>query len=156
MLRILTLTSIALILLVSAPFAAAHCQIPCGIYSDEMRFDMIEEHVKTIEKSMNEITRLSAETPANYNQLARWVSNKEQHAQAVQDIVHQYFLTQRVKAKDPADEAAYTGYVTHVTLLHQMLVAAMKCKQTTDLGHANRLRELNAACREHYFSTHVP
>ena len=145
-----------LMLLVSAPIASAHCQIPCGIYSDEMRFDIIEEHTKTIEKSMNEIVELSAENSVNYNQMVRWVSNKERHAQEVQDIVNRYFLTQRVKAESEADEEAYAGYVKHVTLLHQMLVAAMKCKQTTDLAHVAKLRELTAAYKAHYFADHTP
>ena len=38
----------------------AHCQIPCGIYGDEMRFQMLEEHITTIEKSMKLIGELSA------------------------------------------------------------------------------------------------
>jgi nickel superoxide dismutase len=30
--------------------AAAHCEIPCGIYDDEMRINMVLEHIATIEK----------------------------------------------------------------------------------------------------------
>ena len=35
----------------------AHCQIPCGIYDDKMRFTMMAEHVTTIEKSMNQMEK---------------------------------------------------------------------------------------------------
>lgn len=57
-----------------ASIAGAHCQIPCGIYDDRARIVLMEEHVTTIEKSMNEITTLSADTPQNINQLVRWVN----------------------------------------------------------------------------------
>ena len=134
--------------------ANAHCQIPCGIYTDSMRFDMIEEHAATIEKSMQQIADLSAQTPINYNQLVRWVENKESHAQEVQDIVNAYFLTQRIKPVDASDAENYPVYVEQVTLLQQMLVAAMKCKQTTDLDNVSELRRLSAAFQDAYAKAH--
>ena len=82
-------------LLLAAPAVIAHCEIPCGIYDDAARFTEMREHVATIEKSMNQISEL--EKGGNANQLVRWVSNKEHHANEVQHIVSQYFMTQRVK-----------------------------------------------------------
>ena len=35
--------------------AHAHCQVPCGVYTDEMRFGMIEEDLQTIEKAMKDM-----------------------------------------------------------------------------------------------------
>lgn len=134
--------------------AAAHCEIPCGIYDDEARFKSMLEHATTIEKSMMEIDRLSNESPANYHMIARWTVNKEEHAQELQDIVSVYFLTQRVKTPDPDDSAAWADYVEHTTLLHQLLVAAMKCKQTTDLANVEKVRDLVAEYKAHYFKDH--
>ena len=57
----------------------AHCEIPCGIYQDSLRIQMINEHIETIEKSMKMINKLSAEGEKNYNQLVRWIMNKEEH-----------------------------------------------------------------------------
>jgi nickel superoxide dismutase len=114
--------------------AAAHCEIPCGIYDDQLRTKLIAEHASTIEKSMKQIMELSKD-PVNYNQLVRWVSNKESHATKIQDIVSQYFMTQRIKP----DQKQYTE---KLTVLHKMLLAAMKCKQTTDVSHVNDLRTL--------------
>jgi len=122
-------------LVFAASQAAAHCEIPCGIYDDEMRIRMISEHITTIEKSMNEIKKLEKENPLNYNQLIRWVVNKEEHADKLQEIVTQYFMTQRIKTD--AEE-----YVKKLELLHKMLVQAMKCKQTIDLEHVETLRKL--------------
>jgi nickel superoxide dismutase len=141
--RTIALLTVVLGVLASAN-AWAHCEIPCGIYDDHMRIHMIEEHATTIEKSMNQIVELSGQTPANYNQLIRWVTNKEQHANELQEIVTQYFMTQRIKpdAKD---------YAKKVTLLHKMLLAAMKCKQTTDLANVKELRSLTSEFEGLYF-----
>ncbi len=123
--------------------ASAHCEIPCGIYDDDTRITLLNEHITTIEKSMNEIVKLSAESPQNQNQLVRWVMNKEDHANQFQEIVTQYFMTQRVKPLTPDSDAATTEkYVRQLTLLHEMLVYAMKSKQTTDTANTTKLREL--------------
>jgi len=128
----------------------AHCEIPCGIYNDDARLAAIEEHVTTIEKSMKSITELSAEKSINYNQLVRWVDNKEHHADQIQEIVSQYFMTQRVKPVDEKDVAAYDTYVKQITLLHQMLIYAMKAKQTTDPAVVETLRSLVVDFRAAY------
>ena len=122
----------------------AHCEVPCGIYDDELRIKLIYEHTITIEKSMKKITALSKESPINYNQLVRWVTNKEKHARKIQHIVSQYFMTQRIKP----DAKKYSE---KVTLLHKMLVSAMKCKQTTDPSHVNTLRTLLKKFEALYF-----
>ena len=76
----------------------AHCQIPCGIYDDILRIIHIKEDLKTIEKAMNQIKKLSGKTdPKSINQISRWVTTKEEHAQNIQDIISKYFLTQRIK-----------------------------------------------------------
>ena len=51
----------------------AHCEIPCGIYGDSVRIQLLYEHISTIEKSIQQINSLSAEGEKNYNQLVRWV-----------------------------------------------------------------------------------
>ncbi|MGD9045343.1 MAG: superoxide dismutase [Ni] [Desulfobacterales bacterium] len=113
--------------------ADAHCEIPCGIYDDELRTKLIAEHATTIEKSMKQIMELSKANSVDYNQLSRWVSNKEAHATKIQKIISQYFMTQRIK---PGQKK----YVEKLTALHKMLIAAMKCKQTTDFSHVDALR----------------
>jgi len=132
---IISLTTGFILLLFMSADVAAHCEIPCGIYNDELRSNLIYEHTTTIEKSMEKIRELSKQSPTNYNQLVRWISNKEDHASEIQHIVYQYFMTQRVNP----DTKMYTQ---KVTLLHQMLQSAMKCKQTTDPSHIQTLRSL--------------
>ncbi|MFH0946221.1 MAG: superoxide dismutase [Ni] [Planctomycetota bacterium] len=129
-------------LAVAAGVVHAHCEIPCGIYGDMTRIILLKEDITTIEKSMNQIQELSAKSDAlSLNQAVRWIDNKDEHSGKIQETVTQYFLTQRVKAV-PEKAAAYGKYLTQVTTLHQMLVEAMKCKQTLDLDHVKQLRAL--------------
>jgi len=123
-----------------ASIAYSHCQIPCGIYDDEARFGEIAEHITTIEKSMKEIEKLSAEAKPNMNQIVRWVNNKELHADELSEIVTYYFMAQRVKLPADGDIKAQNQYVTKLTLLHRMLVYSMKAKQTTDLVNVEQLK----------------
>jgi nickel superoxide dismutase len=125
-------------------YASAHCEIPCGIYDDQMRVKTINEHITTIEKSMRQIIDLSAQKPTNHNQISRWVMNKENHANELQHIVTQYFMTQRIKF----DTEKYTE---KLTLLHKLLVYAMKCKQTTDVSHVATLRSVLKEFQSLYF-----
>jgi nickel superoxide dismutase len=124
--------------------AFAHCQVPCGIYDDELRTKLIAEHAGTIEKAMKQIISLGKQTPVNHNQLVRWITTKEDHANQIQEIVTQYFMTQRIK---PDQE----NYSQKIQVLHQMLIAAMKCKQTTEVEHVGTLLLLLKEFEKLYF-----
>ena len=131
-----------------------HCEIPCGIYEDGLRIKLMNEHVTTIEKSMNSINELSKDSKPNYNQLVRWVMNKEEHAKKIQDIVSQYFLHQRIKVKSSDDPEAYKNYLNKLELLHKISVCAMKTKQSTDLELIKSLQGKVADFESEYFKEH--
>ena len=131
--KITSLLLFLAMLLLLKPAVHSHCEVPCGIYNDQMRFTMLEEHIATIEKAINQISVLSKENPQNMNQIVRWVMNKEKHAEEIQHIVSQYFMTQRIK---PTNKA----YALQIRTLHQMLIYAMKAKQTVDPKHVAELR----------------
>lgn len=146
------ITGVILASLILARPAGAHCEIPCGIYGDRMRVAMIEEHCQTIEKSMLKVVELQDGEKQDANQLVRWVTNKEHHAEEIQHVISQYFLHQRIKpVKQDAGEA-YETYVSQLTLLHRMLISAMKCKQTTDVKHVTTLRSLLHDFEHAYFA----
>jgi len=128
----------------------AHCQIPCGIYDDEMRFTLLSEHLTTIEKSITQIQKLSDAPGENANQLVRWVMNKENHADQFADIVTQYFLQQRIKPIKEDDDK--NAGVRKLVLCHQMLVGVMKAKQSAELETVEALRGLLADFRNAYYS----
>ena len=148
--QILGLISIAAIVLIVPTLAGAHCQIPCGIYDDELRVQLIEEHITTVEKSMKKVSELAASETPDFNQLSRWVMNKEAHAGEIQEIVTAYFMAQRIKVPSGEGEE-WTAYAHKLALLHGIQVAAMKAKQSTDLAHIETLRKLVAKFRVAYF-----
>ena len=142
---------IAIVLIFSAQLNA-HCQIPCGVYDDTMRVKMIEEHTLTILKSMNYIS-MNQNDLEKQNQVARWIINKEQHAQEIQDIVSEYFLTQRIKLKDNSKESKDL-YLAQLAALHSILLDAMKCKQTIDSNMTTSLLENLNKFVNLYFDEH--
>jgi nickel superoxide dismutase len=142
---------ILVLMMAFASMVYSHCQIPCGIYDDPARFDMIAEHTTTIEKSMTQITSLSKQNNPDMNQIVRWVQNKENHADELSHIVTHYFMAQRIKSVGDTKSKAYQEYIRKLTLLHEMLVYSMKAKQTIDLSNIEKLRALLAEFRAIYF-----
>lgn len=135
------------ILLAASVTLRAHCQIPCGIYDDPVRFTLLAEHIQTMEKSMRMIEQLSEEPDKNANQLVRWVNNKEHHAELFSQIITEYFLAQRIAPGKTTDR----DYVEKVVLCHRLLVTAMKVTQTTDEDHIKQLRQDLHALEKAYF-----
>ena len=131
----------------------AHCQVPCGIYNDAARIIQIQEDFSTIQKAMTKINELSQQQDAtSMNQLTRWIMTKEDHASKIQKVVSDYFLTQRIKAKTEGSE--FDTYVKQTTTLHQILVSAMKCKQTIDEQNVKLGINLIDQFVERYFDSH--
>ena len=126
----------------------AHCQIPCGIYSDVVQIIQIKEDLQTIEKSMSMITKLSGKyDPQSLNQLSRWISTKENHAQNIQEVISQYFLTQRIKQNSK-------NYENELITLHQLLISVMKCKQSVEKNNLLRSNQLLKDFSEFYLDEH--
>jgi len=75
----------------------------------------------------------------NYNQLVRWVTNKEEHAKKIQEIATQYFMFQRVKLTDDVEKMKKNQKM--LAVLHEIYVYAMKAKQTTDLKYIKKLND---------------
>ena len=147
----LLLLSLITIFSISTKTLSAHCEVPCGIYNDKLRVELIKEHIQTIEKAMNQIIEIQNSSTINYNQLIRWVNTKETHANLIQEIAEQYFLTQRVKFAVPSDKEKYTTYVDQLTYLHQLIVYSMKAKQTTDLKFVDELSNSITKFEDVYF-----
>ncbi len=124
---------------VSPVTAIPHCEVPCGIYGDQMRFEQMLEDTRTIAKaiaSINEMADQFAEAPPTttaVNQVTRWVATKESHATNTQHIIAQYFLTQRIKSDNE-------NYAPQLAAAHAVLVAAMKCKQDAAPNTAETLK----------------
>jgi nickel superoxide dismutase len=94
---------------------------------------MLEDQ-STIEKASKLILELSSKDDGlSHNQLARWVSTKDSHASKIQKIIAEYFLIQRVKSSAKNYEQLLKG-------AHDVMVSAMKCKQSTDSTTSENLK----------------
>ncbi|WP_404310003.1 superoxide dismutase [Ni] [Neorhodopirellula lusitana] len=120
----------------TASVAQAHCQVPCGIYGDQLRFQQMLEDEHTISKAQISVNELAGQSldAQGHNQLTRWITTKEEHAQRIQDTIAAYFLAQRIKP----DSANYTETLTAA---HQVIIQAMKCKQSADPETAKALEK---------------
>ena len=118
-------------------FVFSHCQIPCGIYGDENQFEDLFQHVQTIEKSVKQLLSENL----NQNQTVRWVTNKEDHATMIQDVMNHYFLSQRIKPVASSNKKASKRYVELLKQSHAVIRLAMKTKQTADLDNVKALNE---------------
>ena len=152
--RTLTLFFAMVLIMSISKTSFSHCEVPCGIYTDELRVELIKEHFKTIEKAMTKIIEIQSSEDVNYNQLVRWINTKEHHANLIQEIAEQYFLTQRVKFADPSDKEKYEKYITQLTSMHQLIVFAMKSKQTTDVANVEKMKTALTDFENSYFGEH--
>ena len=90
----------ALVLLVlglgGSRVADAHCEVPCGIYADQMRFEQMLEDTATIKKAMGQINDLAGKTDGqSVNQRVRWVTTKEGHATHTMEVIAHAFRAQK-------------------------------------------------------------
>ena len=134
-------TTIGVALLVPALWAGearSHCQVPCGIYDDSARVAQLKEHTATLRKAVQHIAQLAAKgDPQSRNQLVRWVTTKEAHAEKIIRTVSDYFLVQKIK---PATQGSgRKAYLDKLVRHHAVMVAAMKCKQTASAANVAAL-----------------
>ncbi|MEN8007992.1 MAG: superoxide dismutase [Ni] [Candidatus Krumholzibacteriota bacterium] len=135
--------------------AAAHCQVPCGIYDDAARVTGMYEDAATIEKAMAQMKDLAGKTGAqSANQFTRWVITKETHASNIITTVAEYFLTQKVKPV-AADNEGHAAYLAKLADHHQVMAAAMKAKQKSDPEVVATLRAALDRLGAHYDLEHT-
>ncbi|MEM6458642.1 MAG: superoxide dismutase [Ni] [Planctomycetota bacterium] len=147
------LPALALVVWLTPQPAAAHCQVPCGIFGDAMKFQEFAQHIDTIEKAMREVRGLEGESGAEAQQkMVRWIVTKEDHAEKIMDDVQAYFLAQRIKL--PSDESQHEAYLAKLAALHAVTIHAMKCKQTLEQANVDALRASLAEFRGLYFDEH--
>jgi nickel superoxide dismutase len=142
--KIKSILFLALLTCLSGISAFGHCQVPCGIYADQHRFEQMLEDQATIEKAGKLIAELSGKKDAlSHNQLSRWVATKEAHATNIQKVIAEYFMAQRIKA-------TAKNYEAQLVSAHSVIVAAMKCKQNVDGDSAANLKKAIMALHKAY------
>ena len=86
--RIIILALLVLWAMGTTPAVYAHCENPCGIYDDQIRVSLIEEHITTIKKSMRRIQGRTSQEAKNYNQIVRQFRAGEASTVAVKNTGH--------------------------------------------------------------------
>jgi nickel superoxide dismutase len=104
---------------------SAHCQMPCGIYHDDMIFDQIDQYVETMYKGMTMLTNSKFETPKERTEFVRWVMTKDSSSNDVSELLTTYFLQQKIK---PDEEDTTKKLIS----AHKLLFLVVQIKQNTD------------------------
>lgn len=88
---------------------------------------------------INELSTVG--TPLAFNQMTRWVNNKESHAEKIITAVSEYSLCQRVKPFGAAGSPfeSQEDYVDALLAHHAVMTAAMKAKQNVDVSFVEAL-----------------
>lgn len=104
----------------------AHCQMPCGIYHDDMVFDQIDQYVETVVKGITVLEDSKFKTIRERNEFIRWVMEKEKSSNDVAELITTFFLQQKIK---PGEEDT----PERLASAHRLLFLLVKIKQNADL-----------------------
>jgi ubiquitin len=116
-----------------------HCQVPCGIFDDPAIVQQLKQDAETIRKAIVQSIEMHAKVATDIlsmNQMVRWITNKDKHADHIIETVANYCLCQRVKKEVfKSDE----DYVQALKAHHAVMQAAMKTKQVLDVAACDAL-----------------
>lgn len=112
----------------------AHCQMPCGIYHDDMVYDIVDQYIETMYKGISVMTESKFSTPRERNEFIRWVNTKENSSDQVAEQILSYFLQQKIKPGE-SDTAK------KLESAHKLLFLLVQIKQNADIEVLNRFTE---------------
>lgn len=105
---------------------SAHCQMPCGIYHDDMVYDQIDQYVETMYKGITILTESKFSTVKDKNEFVRWVVQKENASNEAANLLLTYFIQQKIK---PGEDDT----IKKLTSVHKLLFLLVQIKQNTDV-----------------------
>lgn len=120
--------------LLAAPMLHSHCQMPCGIYHDDMVFDQIDQYVETMFKAATVMNDTRLDSTQNANTFVRWVVLKESASNEMADLITTYFLQQKIKPEEPDTPK-------RLAAAHRMLNLLMTIKQTADVKYVKAFED---------------
>lgn len=103
-----------------------HCQMPCGIYHDDMVFDQIDQYVETMYKGITVMNDSKFTTVREKNEFVRWVVQKENASNEAANLLLTYFLQQKIK---PGEDDT----TKRLTSAHKLLFLLVQIKQNADV-----------------------
>lgn len=108
----------------------SHCQMPCGIYHDDMVYDQIDQYVETMYKGLSVLNESEFKTAKAKNEFVRWVMQKEKASDEVASLITTYFLQQKIKPGESDTDKRLRS-------AHRLLFLAMQIKQNTESKFLN-------------------
>lgn len=122
------------LMLLSQGNLTAHCQMPCGIYHDDMVYDQIDQFVETVYKGISVMNESKFATVKDRNEFARWVGEKESSCCETANLITVYFLQQKIK---PGEDDT----IKRLTSAHKLLFLLVAIKQNPDLEYVKQFNE---------------
>lgn len=104
----------------------AHCQMPCGIYHDEMVFDQVDQYIETMVKGLTVLTDNKFNTLQDHNEFVRWIIQKDKASDEIAQVFLTYFLQQKIK---PGEEDT----TKRVLSAQKLLFLLVQIKQLVDM-----------------------
>lgn len=124
----------ATMMLLSQGSLSAHCQMPCGIYHDDMVYDQIDQFVETVYKGISVLNESKFSSVKERNEFVRWVGEKESACTEAANLITVYFLQQKIK---PGEDDT----VKRLTSAHKLLFLLVAIKQNPDLEYVKQFNE---------------
>jgi nickel superoxide dismutase len=112
----------------------AHCQMPCGIYHDDMVFDQVDQYVETMYKGMSILNSSKFHGVHDWNEVIRWVMLKEKESDSVTNLLTTYFLQQKIKPGE-------TDTAKRLVSCHKLLFLLVGIKQNTSIKFVQEFLE---------------
>lgn len=104
----------------------AHCQLPCGIYHDDMVYDQIDQYVETMFKGITVMNDSKFDTAIERNEFVRWVMEKDHESNEAAHLILTYFLQQKIKPGE-------TDTPKRLESAHRLLFLLVQIKQQTNI-----------------------
>lgn len=111
--------------LLTSPLLYSHCQMPCGIYHDDMVFDQIDQYIETMVKCVSILNENKFDSLQSKNECVRWILSKEKMSNETADLICTYFLQQKIKPDEP-------DTVKRLVAAHKLLADLVLIKQTAE------------------------
>lgn len=111
-----------------------HCQMPCGIYHDDMVYDQIDQYSETMYKGIAVMLDSKFQTVKERNEFIRWTMLKEEASNDVATLLTTYFLQQKIKPGEPDTPK-------RIESVHRLLFLLVAIKQNADLEFVKEFTE---------------
>lgn len=112
----------------------AHCQMPCGIYHDDMVFDQIDQYAETMYKGISVLNQIKINNMSDQNEVVRWIVEKEKESNEAASLITTFFLQQKIKPGE-------SDTIKKLVSAHKLLFLIVAIKQHTDLKFVNEFTE---------------